>query len=41
MTKLQLLARTIDGLDEEGPDYREVKAAKRLVHDLIAEEGAK
>lgn len=41
MTKLQELARTIDGLDEDGPNYREVKAAKRMVHDLIAEEAGK
>jgi len=40
MTKLQELARTIDGLDEDGPNWREAKAAKRLVRELIAAEAA-
>lgn len=41
MSKLQELARIIDSLDDEGPDYQNKRNAKRLIHDLIkAEEAA-
>ena len=32
---LQELATLVDSFDEDHHDYREVRAAKRLVHDLI------
>lgn len=32
---LQELATLVEGFDEDHHDYREVRAAKRLVHDLI------
>ena len=40
MSKLQELATIVESLDEDHHDFREVRAAKRLIHDLIkAEEG--
>jgi hypothetical protein len=42
MSKLQELVALVDGFDEDHHDYREVRAAKRLIHDLIkAEEASK
>jgi hypothetical protein len=35
MSKLQELVALVDGFDEDHHDYREVRAAKRLIHDLI------
>jgi hypothetical protein len=32
---LRELASIVDGLDEDHHDYREVRAAKRLIHDLL------
>jgi hypothetical protein len=37
MTKLQQLARLIDGLDDKGPERLAVLEAKKLVHDLADE----
>jgi len=34
-TTLRELAGIVDGLDEDHHDYREVRAAKRLIHDLL------
>lgn len=34
---LQELAALVEGFDEDHHDYREVRAAKRLIHDLIKE----
>ena len=34
-TTLRELAKLVDGLDEDDHDYREVRAAKRLIHDLL------
>jgi len=32
---LRELATLVDGLDEDHHDYREVRAAKRLIHNLL------
>lgn len=32
---LEELATLVEGFDEDHHDYREVRAAKRLIHDLI------
>lgn len=37
---LQELARLVEGFDEDHHDYREVRAAKRLIHDLLKDEEA-
>jgi len=37
MTKLQQLISLIDGLDDKGPDYLQVREAKSLAKDLRAE----
>lgn len=37
---LRELASIVDGLDEDHHDYREVRAAKRLIHDLLKDEEA-
>lgn len=41
MSHLQELASIIDGLDTEGPNYQDIRAAKRLIHDLIKAEEAR
>ena len=37
---LQELASLVEGFDEDHHDYREVRAAKRLIHDLLKDEEA-
>jgi hypothetical protein len=34
MTKLQQLIALVDGLDDKGPDYLQVREAKKLAKDL-------
>ena len=34
MTALQELLAMVEGLDEDGPDYREKRTMKRLAHDV-------
>ena len=34
---LRELASLVEGFDEDHHDYREVRAAKRLIHDLLKE----
>jgi len=42
LNPLQELASLVEGFDEDHHDYREVRAAKRLIHDLIkADEATK
>lgn len=40
MSHLKELASIIEGLDDEGPNYQDIRNAKRLIHDLIKAEEA-
>lgn len=37
MTALQELLRMVEALDEDGPDFREKRAMKRLAHTVEQE----
>jgi hypothetical protein len=41
MSKLHELAALLDGLEEEGANWRDLRAAKKLVHELMATEAGK
>jgi hypothetical protein len=41
MTALAELLAMVEGLDEDGRDFREVRAMKRLAHTVEAQEAAR
>jgi hypothetical protein len=41
MTALAELLALVDGLDETGPNFREVREIKRAAHTVEAEQAAK
>lgn len=41
MTALQELLRMVEGLDEDGPDFREKRAVKSLARKVREQEAAK